>query len=237
MVKKTFKRTEKKYLITKEQWAKISNSIMNHTVPDPNKKARIFSLYFDTDTNTLIRRSIDKPLYKEKLRLRTYGIPSDCSQVFIEIKKKFKKTVYKRRVSMRYADAKKFLITSCIPNGYEDQHQILSEIRYFLQTYSGIKPSILISYDRAAYYGIDNPELRITIDRNIKWCSSKSCTISDEGEHLLSEGHMIMEIKTSTAMPLWLVKTLSENNIYPMSFSKVGTAYKTQLLKGVKNNG
>lgn len=234
MTKRTFKRIEKKYLITKDQWLKITESIKGHTVPDPNKSARIFSLYFDTDTNILIRRSLDKPLYKEKLRLRTYGIPSDCSQAFIEIKKKYKKTVYKRRVSMKYFDAKKFLTTSCIPHGYESQRQILNEISRFIQAYPGISPAILISYDRTAYYGLNDKELRITFDNNIKWSSSGDYRISDKGELLLPKDHMIMEIKTSNAMPLWLVEILSENKIYPTSFSKVGTAYKKQMLKGIR---
>lgn len=230
---KIFKRVEKKYMITTEQYEKIMDTIRQHTKPDANRNDRIFSLYFDTPAHLLIRRSIDKPTYKEKLRLRAYGVPTDTSKVFAEVKKKYKKTVYKRRAVMSYGDARKFLTTGIIPEGYDDQRQILSEIKWFLNSYEDLAPSILISYDRAAYYGIEDTDLRITFDSNILW---RDCHCFPEesgiGTPVLDPGSMIMEIKIRGAMPLWLVKLLSDHKIYPTSFSKVGTAYKQKLLKG-----
>lgn len=236
MVQKIFKRTEKKYIITRVQFEAIIDVILSHAHPDTNRQERIFSLYFDTHDDLLIRRSIDKPLYKEKLRLRAYGVPNDKTQVFIEIKKKFKKVVYKRRAVLRYKDAKSFLSSGIVPDGYDDQHQILNEILWFLKVYDDLSPSMLISYERAAYYGIDEPNLRITFDSDIQWKTCRSFPTDVVGTPLLSANNIIMEIKTSGSLPLWLVDLLSKNKIYPASFSKAGTAHKQKLLKGGSNN-
>lgn len=229
---KVFKRTEKKYLINTDEYLNIIDIIRSHMHLDENRGNRIFSLYFDTPDALLIRRSIDKPLYKEKLRLRAYGVPNDDSQVFAEIKKKYKKTVYKRRAVMKYRDARDFLTTGVIPQGYDDQHQILNEISWFVKSYPDLSPFMLISYERSAYFGTDDPHLRITFDSDIKWSCNRLFPTDINGESLLPSDSIIMEIKISGAMPLWLVSLLSDNNIYPTSFSKVGTAYKENLQKG-----
>lgn len=270
--KKVFKRIEKKYLLSGSQYDNIIDTIRLHTEPDVNRNERIFSLYFDTPTDLLIRRSIDKPVYKEKLRLRAYGMPDENAQVFAEIKKKYKKVVYKRRAVMKFSDARKFLATGNIPDGYENQHQILSEIQWFVRAYPGLAPSILVSYEREAYFGKDEPNLRITFDSNLLWRDMKGAqdetgadglSIADSiaraacdadaddiaGAYdmtsnacvgmalpIIDSSQRIMEIKIPGAMPLWLVRLLTENEIYPTSFSKVGTAYKqrlsTKLAKG-----
>lgn len=232
MVQKIFKRTEKKYIITGSQFEAIIDVISSHASLDTNGQERIFSLYFDTHDDLLIRRSIDKPLYKEKLRLRAYGVLNDETQVFIEIKKKFKKVVYKRRVVLRYEDAKSFLASGIVPDGYDDQQQILNEILWFLKVYDGLSPSMLISYDRGAYYGIDEPDLRITFDSDIRWKTCRSYPTDMGGTPLLSENKIVMEVKTSGSFPLWLAELLSKNKIYPVSFSKAGAAHKQKLLKG-----
>lgn len=238
MTKKVFNRVEKKYLISTEQRSAIIGELLRHMAPDVNGNERIFSLYFDTPSNLLIRRSIDKPTYKEKLRLRAYGVPKDTSQVFVEVKKKYKKTVYKRRAIMKYADAKIFLTTGLTPDGYEDQHQILDEIQWFIKAYDHPAPSILISYDRDAYYSADDNDLRITFDSNILWHDCPDFPSELPSSSPVIDGDlMIMEIKIHGAMPLWLVKLLSGHKIYPTSFSKVGTAYKQKLLKGAINYG
>lgn len=235
---KVFKRIEKKYMITEEQYRSILPVIQEHMVPDEHKNRTIFSLYFDTPDDLLIRRSIEKPVYKEKLRFRTYGVPDDDSFVYVEIKKKYKKVVYKRRAAMTYKDARTLLIDRSIPAGYEKQQQIINEISWFLKTYDPIAPSMLVSYDRIAFYGIDNRELRITFDNNILWRDSHLSPVEGAwGNNILEKDRRIMEIKIPGAMPLWLAQLLSEEKIYPASFSKVGTAYKMKLLKGDINYG
>ena len=235
---KIFRRIEKKYIITKEQYEYMLHVMQEHMVSDKQRNNTVFSVYFDTPDDLLIRRSIDKPVYKEKLRLRTYGVPDDEASAFIEIKKKFKKVVYKRRVAMTYKDAQEFLLQRIMPDGYESQEQIINEISWFMKNYDPIAPSMLISYDRTAYYAIDSKELRITFDSNILWRDSHLYPSEGAwGQKVVDESIYIMEIKIPGAMPLWLAQALSKEKIYPSSFSKAGTAYRQKLLKGEKSNG
>ncbi len=228
-----FKRMEKKYLITSLQYERIMDAVNWYASPDVYKSCTVFSLYFDTPTHLLIRRSIDKPVYKEKLRLRTYGIPAEDSPVFVELKKKYKKTVYKRRAEMAYADAAFFLMSNIIPEGYQHQRQILNEISWFLRLYRPLAPSMLISYDRTAFCANENHALRITFDRNVLWRDTElSPTEGAWGTPLLRNDQSIMEVKIPGAMPLWLADALAEAEIYPTSFSKYGTAYQQKFLKG-----
>lgn len=236
----TFKRTEKKYRINQHQYRKIIPVIREHIEEDPFRKATIFSLYFDTPDNLLIRRSIDKtdkPVYKEKLRLRTYGVPENDSMAFVEIKKKFKKIVYKRRAVMKFEDAWKLLIEGEAPEGYEKQQQIINEILWFMKVYNSPAPSLLVSYDRIAFSEPGKKGLRVTFDNNILWRNDRlSPSYGAGGYPVIGEDEMIMEIKIPGAMPLWLSSALSEAEIYPVSFSKVGTAYRQKLGKGEDNN-
>jgi len=251
-IQTVFKRTEKKYLITSNQYQNIINTIVEFTNPDKHKEYTICSLYYDTPCNLLIRRSIDKPVYKEKLRLRCYGIPDEDSPAFAEIKKKYKKVVYKRRAKMSFADAWNFLggdLTSIsdFQNKYCSQKQILNEISWFKNSYDNLEPAMLISYDRTAYFGKENPNLRITFDKNVLWRDTNLSPADGVwGNNLLqnlnlpdvpqafrhSDDLRIMEIKIPGAMPIWLSRLLAENKIYPTSFSKYGNAYKQNLLKG-----
>lgn len=123
-----FKRYENKYFINSKQYAGVLHTFERYAEPDRYGRSRICSVYYDTPDRRLIRASLEKPVYKEKLRLRTYGVPSDGSPAFIEIKKKYKGIVYKRRITADYADALKYLSgdTDCLPPS-----QIKSEIDFF----------------------------------------------------------------------------------------------------------
>ncbi|MGN0483414.1 MAG: polyphosphate polymerase domain-containing protein [Lachnospiraceae bacterium] len=218
-----FKRYEIKYKITKKQFARIKEAMKEHMIPDEHGKSTICSLYFDTPDHLLVRRSIQSPPYKEKLRLRSYGVATDDSQVFIEIKKKYDSIVYKRRVGMTYNEAYDYL--------YNDKQimdtQITREIDYLRSLYTGIAPSILLTYDREAYYDKDDHEFRMTFDDHILYRTEHlELDKGIYGTPVLDDNYVLMEVKVAEAMPLWLVKVLSKNNIYKTSFSKFGTAYK-----------
>jgi len=222
-----FKRYEKKYLINDAQFRALSEKIGDLFTPDEFGKSVIMNIYFDTPTNILIRRSIEKPVYKEKLRLRTYGRPDDDSNAFVEIKKKFKKVVYKRRVKMKYSEAYDYLINGAPP---PKQTQITNEIDWFLKYYGDVRPAMVISYERVAMFSKENRDLRITYDENILWRRTDLDLRSGAyGEALLPEKHYLMEIKIPGAMPVWLAHTLDELKIYPTSFSKYGMAYITDM--------
>lgn len=220
----TFKRVEKKYLLTKEQSQELFSLLGDRAVLDDYGLHTICNIYFDTESHELIRRSIDKPVYKEKLRLRSYGIPTEDSTVYLELKKKWKGTVYKRRIEMPLHTAKDYLEQGVYPEQYDCQ--ILQEIDYALHYYP-LQPSLFLAYDRQAYYLAEQNGVRFTVDRRIRSREDALDLLAgDEGELLFDEDIRVLELKASAALPKWFVSLLSELQIYPNSFSKYGSIYK-----------
>lgn len=222
----TFERREVKYLLDSRQRAALERAMLGHMQADEYGENTICSLYYDTPDNRLIRRSLDKPDYKEKLRLRSYGRTTPEGRVFVELKKKYNGIVYKRRISMTEREATGFLAGKA---AMPEDCQIGREIDWFLRFYGDLAPAMYLCYDRIAYFCPEDDELRITFDRNIRWRTDElTLTGPTTGERLIRPDQTLLEIKTGTAMPLWLTKTLTENDIKKISFSKYGTAYTTE---------
>ncbi len=222
----TFKRYEKKYLLNSEQYAILKAEIDKHFVPDKYGETKICNLYYDTPDYLTIRRSIDKPVFKEKLRLRTYGVPNDETVAFCEIKRKFKSIVYKRRVHFPYTKAIDYLSKDYMG----DDSQISKEIKYLLDFYGKMEPKFYISYDRCAFFYKETSDIRITFDKNITWRTNDlDLRLGSYGNQLLPEGFTLMEIKVPNTVPLWLSQLMSKLGIRASSFSKVGNAYKIML--------
>ena len=217
-----FKRYEKKYLLNKNEYEKLMSVIKGKLVPDIHGKNTICSLYLDTPDFLLIRNSIDAISYKEKLRLRSYGLPGDEKTIFFEIKKKYKKVVYKRRVSMTLEEAADYIESGEIPF----DSQIMREIDYLMKFYRQPKPNVCILCEREAFFSEDDSEIRLTFDQNLRYRFGfpNSDNIND-GIPIVNDDEYILEIKTPGAMPLWLASALSECKIYPRSFSKYAHAY------------
>lgn len=224
-----FRRVEKKYLLTKEKYEKLILRMKDYIVPDKYDYSTICNVYFDSDNYDLIIRSIEKPKYKEKLRIRSYGIPNLNDKVFFELKKKYKDVVFKRRVSLSLKELYLYLEKGIMPNV---DKQVMGEIDYCIKLYN-LKPKIFIAYDRYSYKAIDNNDFRITFDSNIRSRDdSINLELGDSGNVLLKNGEYLMEVKTLDSYPLWFTNILSELKIYPSSFSKYGNVYK-QKIKGV----
>lgn len=222
------KRYERKYMMTPEQTEYFKKSIEGYMVEDKFGLTSIASLYYDTPNYRLIRASIEKPPFKEKIRLRSYGIATDESPVFLELKRKAYGIVYKRRVQSTIPLVKKFF------DGEGDicaGGQINREITNFRDYYEELEPACLIIYDRVAYFEPEG-DLRLTIDHNPRYRTEQlDLRCSMEGNSLLKEGYTILEVKVQQAVPLWLSEILTRGKIYKTSFSKYGEAYKQQLLK------
>lgn len=221
--KDVFERIETKYLIDDYQYTELLKRLSNKAKIDEYGKTAILNIYYDTPDYRLIEHSLEKPVYKEKLRLRTYGIPEDNGKAFIEIKKKYKEVVYKRRISMAYDDAVNYL-TGNIPA--PEKSQISGEIDYFKRFYKGLKPAMAISYDRIALAGINDPDLRITFDENIRWRTENlSLKYGNVGKDILLPGQHLMELKIAGAIDLEIARMLDELEIRKVSFSKYGKGY------------
>ncbi len=221
--KEAFQRIEVKYLLNETQYSELMKRLEPMMVLDHFGKTTILNLYFDTPDFSLIEKSLEKPVYKEKLRLRTYKTAEDDTEAFIEIKKKFRGVVYKRRVSMPYSEAVDYLING---KEIEEKSQILKEIDYFLKYYKRIVPAMAISYDRIPMVGIKDQDLRITFDTNIRWrIDNLSLSEGNVGKDILAPGQHLMEIKFKGAIPLEVSGLLDELGIRAVSFSKYGRGY------------
>ena len=232
-----FCRKELKYMLDNVQYKRLLAGLEGYVIPDNFFVSNITNLYYDTANHLLIRRSLEKPKYKEKLRLRCYDVPNDTSNSFIEIKKKVNGVVYKRRESLPYQNALGYL-AGMDPGG---DSQIFHELDRFLQFYGDLHPAMFLAYNRHSYKGTRDESIRITFDTNIMWrTESLDLRSGVWGTALLPNAYRLMEIKIQGAMPLWLAQLLSELRIYPTSVSKYGLAYracmKRELYKKEERN-
>ena len=221
-----FERYEKKYCLTLSQQRFLLERMMPYMKKDAYGEYTICNIYYDTDNWRLIRTSLEKPVYKEKLRVRSYGVPEEDGRVFVELKKKYDGVVYKRRITTEAREVAPLLAGS-VPNGHG---QIGQEILWFQQFY-GAKPKVFIAYDRLAFAGIDNPELRITFDTNLRWRDTAlDLLLGDYGAPITDPGMILMEVKLPGVCPLWLSQLLSRAEVFPTSFSKYGYCYQHHIL-------
>lgn len=219
-----FKRYELKYMLTPQQKERILEAIAPYMALDKYGRTTIRNIYFDTDDYRLIRRSIEKPIYKEKLRIRSYSQAQSDSTVFVELKKKYEKVVYKRRIALEEQRAMDWILqrASCPVDT-----QISREIDYFKAHYGELFPAVFLTYEREAYYEKNSGDFRVTFDDNILCRQNDiSLTLPVYGEPILGNDKVLMELKCSGGLPLWIVDVLSREHIYKTSFSKYGTAYE-----------
>lgn len=223
----TFARYETKYFLTPAQQAAVLAALHAHAIPDEFGSYTICNLYYDTDDWRIIRASLEKPVYKEKLRVRSYGTPAQNGEVFAEIKKKCEGVVYKRRITAAAEAVMRDLGLAALREG----GQIGREIAWFQQL-NRTRPRVFLAYDRTAFAAADDPSVRITFDQNIRWrTTALDLRAGSAGRPLLPDDRILMELKLPGVCPLWLSRLLSEVGAYPASFSKYGEFYRTQVLK------
>lgn len=220
-----FRRTELKYRISRDACRAFLTEMMPTLTPDQYGKSTLSSLYLDSPDRRLISASMEGKRYKEKLRVRAYGKPTEESPVFLELKKKYLGVVYKRRIVLPHREVMSYLHNeSALPDG-----QIAREIDYFKQFHGPLSPAMVISCERVAYYAKDDPTLRITVDTAIRYRTDRlSLTEGSDGTPIIGRDEVLMEIKAAGALPLEMVACLNRLKIYPAPFSKYATAYKTE---------
>lgn len=222
-----FARYEKKYWLTPAQQQALLAATEPRLVKDRYGAYTICNIYYDTPDYRLIRASLEKPVYKEKLRVRSYGVPREDDPVFVELKKKFDGVVYKRRITTTLPEAGPLLAGEDAGAAFG---QIGREIGYF-QSFYHTAPRVFIGYDRLAFAGAEDPRVRITFDGNLRWRDTDlDLRLGDGGAPLLDDDRVLMEIKLPGAAPLWLSRLLSELSVFPTSFSKYGACYSRYLL-------
>lgn len=226
----TFKRYEYKYRITLTQYEHLKEVMANHMKMDDFARHTINNIYFYTPDFLLIRRSLEKPVYKEKLRVRWYGPRGEKTPIFIELKKKYKGVVYKRRIKRSWRETKGYFKHQ-EPLPAKDQGQITKELDYFMGFYENLRPALFLGYEREAFFGLENPDFRITFDQNIR-CSEGELyhQKNNNGDRILPWDEGLLEVKTGEGLPSWLLDFFAEESIYRSSFSKYGTAYREILL-------
>ncbi len=227
----TFKRYELKYLLTGAQKEAVLAAVKPYMLLDNYGRTTIRNIYFDTDNFRLIRRSIEKPVYKEKLRLRSYSLCLPESNIFVELKKKYESVVYKRRLTLPENE-----VMAAFKDGtpLPVKSQIGDEIEYFREYYGKLMPKVFLTYEREAFYSLDGSDFRITFDDNILYRTDDITLCSPPGgKAILRDELVLMEVKTSGALPLWLTGVLTKNSVFKTSFSKYGTAY-ADIIKNKK---
>ncbi len=222
-----FKRHELKYLLTSQQKELALQAMSPYMEPDRFGHTTIRNLYFDTDNFQLARHSIEHPVYKEKLRVRSYKKARTQDPVFVELKKKYHSVVYKRRLFLPACQASGWLSGSA-PSPLHTQ--VADEVDYFCSHYEGLHPVVFLSYERDAFYSKCDDSFRVTFDENIL-AREDTLSLGEDawGEPLLDDGLVLMEIKTAGGIPLWMSHFLAREHLYKTSFSKYGTAYRTML--------
>lgn len=223
-----FRRYELKYLVPTALAPQLHELLAEYMTPDEYGKSVIQNIYYDTPDYRLIRHSIERPPYKEKLRLRSYGRANKDSTVFVELKKKFKGIVFKRRIALAYTAAQDYLDRR-LP--LDSPSQISKEIDYFMTLYNPLRPAVFIFYHREAYFSPIDGNFRITLDSDIRM-RQKDISLSTGfyGQPILSADTFLMEVKTTLGLPQWLREFLDQNHLYKASFSKYGTAYNNIIL-------
>lgn len=222
-----FRRRELKFLVDQQQRQSLELLLQEKMVPDKHGRNTICNLYYDTPDYRLIRRSLEKPVYKEKLRLRSYGTIGPGVDVYLEMKKKYKGIVYKRRVKVTQEEAKAFMERRApLPK----DSQIARELVYFRDYYRTLEPMVYLSYDREAWYDPNDYGFRMTLDRNIRYRTTDLDLRSPvDGVALLPPDMSLLEVKASGGIPMWLTEHLSSIRLHKQSFSKYGTAYQQML--------
>lgn len=225
--KEVFRRVETKYLLKPEEFKKLLDVVAPYIEKDRYFKATNCSVYYDTNERYLAIHSMEKPIYKEKVRIRSYNVPKSLDDsIFIEIKKKFDGVGSKRRIVTTLRDFYYYEKTGELKT---DNAQIKAELDHCFSFYH-LKPALYVAYDRLSFCGKNNQDFRLTFDHNVR---SREIDLKleygDKGENYFENGEIVMEVKALESYPLWFTKALSSLKIYPASFSKYGRIYEKCL--------
>lgn len=225
-----FRRKEQKYLITLDQYTELVCELLPYMRPDKfgvNGKYRVTSLYFESPDHKIYYETKNKLKYRQKLRLRVYDDADMNSPAFFEVKQKHKKVVNKRRTVLPLREAYRYLEnlgTKPLKEYETSNHQVLREIDYF-RTFYQLEPEMVVSYDRHAMHCIDDSDLRITFDYNLR-CRNSDLRVENGpyGDNFIDTNLIVLEVKVNDSVPLWLTRILQRIDCEQRSASKFCTS-------------
>ncbi|MEQ6205112.1 polyphosphate polymerase domain-containing protein [Enterococcus mundtii] len=227
-LKNVFQRKETKYLIPTAQFHSFLKDLKKQMQIDEYGLHTILSLYFDTPDDRFITNSMTKPKYKEKFRVRSYGISQETSMVFLEIKKKVNGIVYKRRMPLTYAEYLQWLDQKYFLKN--EAEQIPQEVNWLFKRNPDLSPKTMIIYERISLFGTSDPDFRVTFDQNIRFRSTNlDLSITGKETLVAPEIGILMEVKALGAYPLWFVELLNDYQLKKGSFSKYAETYQRHL--------
>lgn len=228
MALEIFSRRELKFLLPFETYKALANDMMPYMrydkFGDGFGRYNIVSLYFDTPQKTIYYETRNKLLFRQKLRLRVYDEADLNSTAFLEVKQKFKNVVNKRRTLVPLQSAYDYIYQNQSIADQVSNPQILKEIDHFKQLYN-LHPEIVVSYDRQAFHGLYDPDLRVTYDYNLL-CRNDDLHIENgpQGENFVDPNLVVMEVKITNSVPLWLTELLSDYGLQKQGVSKFCTS-------------
>ena len=249
---RSIRRVEKKYLITRSEKATLLKALKKQLVHDEYYKEEILSLYLDTDNFDLAIKTIDRPEFREKVRVRAYNVPKRSTRIFFEVKTKLAtnktKIGNKRRLIIPLKDFYSYMntgknleqIAASASNNNPQQIQVAKELDYLIKHYN-LRPKIIIVSNRTAFSGKNDPTFRLTFDENLRFRTTDlKLEKGSSGEKYFPstpdpKRGIIMEAKTINAMPPWFVDEISRLKIYPTRFSKYGKIYQLITERNNKN--
>lgn len=226
MVKEFFYRRELKYLISHTTYEALLEALTPYMKADSfgtDGKYAISSLYFDTPHHSIYWETANQLPIRQKLRLRTYERSEPGGAAFFEIKQKVNNWVHKRRTMLTLAEGYRFvdLWSHSEPQQIASSNeQVAREIWQFQHQYQ-LKPKVIVRYERHALECLNDPELRITFDRQLTCRSDSLLLEADEAEkHFVNPDFVIMEVKAGRSIPLWLSRMLADFGCQRSALSK-----------------
>lgn len=227
-------RLEYKYLVPVERLDALRTQMRPYLRVDgfvdktnANKGYTVRSIYFDTPRMDYHFEKIEGIGVRKKIRVRGYNALTDRSAVFLEIKRKNVNLIAKDRAPLFYRDLEDLFRTRDVDRYIQPHHGSGESIepakRFFFHVCGrSLEPSVLVSYDREAFYARFNPLLRITFDKNLRFSMRPSLNeLFDESKLRRTMGrHFILEVKFQRGLPSWLRDVITQNELERMALSK-----------------
>lgn len=226
-------RLEYKFLVRNEFLEKLRNKILPFVELDQNVKEdagneyTVRSIYFDSSKFDFYHEKIEGIKVRKKLRIRSYDSKNDNNLVFLEIKNKYDNFIGKNRAPIQYYDLKNLLKTKCVQtytltnNGYANSVKDSEKFFHHILR-NDLKPTILIVYEREAFFSKFDKSLRITFDKNLRFYDKPNMKhlYKEDDLEVATPHHFVLELKFNNGYPKWLQDIVQEFGLIRRSVSK-----------------